>query len=139
MTRLSQPSFFYMGSTLQWDDNNHSGSWPRWRSLTRIDRKPRHSAVFQQCCPLKKPSLKSRCYWFSFIFLWLIRALSCWLVLGLAITVVNPFNCCNAENAHKIFLHNHHPNTNWYKKSLAKVYGSKGLELPSALYSIAIT
>ena len=44
-----------------------------------------------------------------FIHLGLVGASSLWPVLRLVITVVNPFNCCNAEqfSAHKsIFLHN---------------------------------
>ena len=45
------------------------------------------------------------------ILIGLVEASPCWLVLGLAIAIVDPFNCCNAERFRMhikmdIFLHN---------------------------------
>ena len=82
-------------STLQWDDDSQSENSPKWRSLMRIDwNKAQSSAGL------------------VFIHLGLVGASLCWLVLGLAITVVDPFNCHNAERfgmhikKDYIFLHN---------------------------------
>ena len=100
----------------------------------RIDGEPRHSmmlsaffhmtALFKTCVsqgllsPRDKPQRASivattstERYRFGYCPLEVVEASSRWLILGLAIAIINPFNCCNAERFRMhikiyIFLHN---------------------------------
>ena len=103
-------------STVPWDGDSQSGNRAKSRSLMRIDREHAMSwwfllffnSGFEDCVsqailsPWNKPqswaqTAIGRYRRFDFRLFGLIRASPRWLVLELAIAVVDQFNCPNAE------------------------------------------